>query len=182
VAHGASDTRHTLLSTPQLNLRKFPTCLLFHKKNGSLLPSFSLALLLLQYLNNSAAVIYMVDMSDSFQLGASAAHFHHICSLPTVTGKPILLVLNKMDSPVSVFSLPAFWFSSPSPRDAVCFRGAASFSFSCVPPNRFPLICHNILLLLPRPLRVSHSSVCCIEGRWRLCLRWSGWRGRWETA
>ena len=74
-----------------------------------------------QSLNNSAAVIYMVDMSDSFQLGSSAAHFHHICSLPTVKGKPILLVLNKMDSPVSV-----------------CFfilLGSLSF-FLCTPPFR----------------------------------------------
>jgi hypothetical protein len=54
---------------------------------------------LLQYLNNSAAVIYVVDMSDSFQLGASAACFHHVRNLPTVTGTPILLVLNKMDAP-----------------------------------------------------------------------------------
>jgi len=51
------------------------------------------------YLNNSAGLIYMVDMSDSIQLGASAAHFHHLCGLPTVKGKPILLVLNKMDAP-----------------------------------------------------------------------------------
>lgn len=64
-----------------------------------------------QYLNNSAGIIYMVDISDSFQLGASAAHFHHICNLPTVAGKPILLVLNKMDAPVS--KLFQFLYVSP---------------------------------------------------------------------
>ena len=40
-----------------------------------------------------------MDAADSFQLAASAAAFHHLCGLPALDGKPVLLVLNKIDSP-----------------------------------------------------------------------------------
>jgi 50S ribosomal subunit-associated GTPase HflX len=49
--------------------------------------------------NQSTGMMYVVDAADSFQLAASAAAFHHLCGLPALDGKPVLLVLNKIDSP-----------------------------------------------------------------------------------
>ena len=36
------------------------------------------------YLNGAAALAYVVDASDAFQLAASAAAFHHLCDLPSM--------------------------------------------------------------------------------------------------
>jgi 50S ribosomal subunit-associated GTPase HflX len=52
-----------------------------------------------QYVNGAAALVYVVDASDEFQLGVSAASFHLLCSLPALRGKPVLLVWNKLDAP-----------------------------------------------------------------------------------
>ena len=54
------------------------------------------------YLKDCAGIVYVVDASDSFQLGASAAALRHILSLPAIRGKPVLLVLNKSDAPCLV--------------------------------------------------------------------------------
>lgn len=110
----------------------------------------------------------MVDMSDSIQLGASAAHFHHLCGLPTVKGKPILLVLNKMDAPVSSFPVifSNKWFSSP--RLCLLAHGTKLAYALCssrisMPSFRPPLsLCFS-------------SSVCYIEGSWSLHLTWTRW-------
>jgi ADP-ribosylation factor related protein 1 len=51
------------------------------------------------YLNGAAALAYVVDASDAFQLAASAAAFHHLCDLPSMRGKPVLIVWNKRDAP-----------------------------------------------------------------------------------
>ena len=53
-------------------------------------------------LKDCAGIVYVVDASDSFQLGASAAALRHILSLPAIRGKPVLLVLNKSDAPCLV--------------------------------------------------------------------------------
>ena len=52
-----------------------------------------------QYVNGAAALVYVVDASDEFQLGVSAASFHLLCTLPALRGKPVLLVWNKLDAP-----------------------------------------------------------------------------------
>ena len=41
----------------------------------------------------------VVDASDEFQLGVSAASFHLLCTPPALRGKPVLLVWNKLDAP-----------------------------------------------------------------------------------
>ena len=54
------------------------------------------------YMKDCAGLVYVVDASDSFQLGASAAALRHILSLPAIRGKPVLLALNKSDAPCVV--------------------------------------------------------------------------------
>ena len=54
------------------------------------------------YLKGAAALIYVVDVSDAFQLAASATAFHHLCGLPAMSDKRVLLLWNKTDAPCTL--------------------------------------------------------------------------------
>ena len=54
------------------------------------------------YLKGAAALMYVVDISDAYQLAASATAFHHLCGLPAMRDKRVLLIWNKTDAPCAL--------------------------------------------------------------------------------
>jgi len=54
------------------------------------------------YLKGAAALMYVVDISDAYQLAASATAFHHLCDLPAMRDKRVLLIWNKTDAPCAL--------------------------------------------------------------------------------
>ena len=54
------------------------------------------------YLKGAAALLYVVDISDAYQLAASATAFHHLCDLPAMRDKRVLLIWNKTDAPCAL--------------------------------------------------------------------------------
>ena len=54
------------------------------------------------YLKGAAALMYVVDISDAYQLAASATAFHHLCGLPAMRDKRVLLIWNKTDAPCTL--------------------------------------------------------------------------------
>ena len=54
------------------------------------------------YLKGAAALLYVVDISDAYQLAASATAFHHLCGLPGMRDKRVLLLWNKTDAPCAL--------------------------------------------------------------------------------
>ena len=54
------------------------------------------------YLKGAAALMYVVDVSDAYQLAASATAFHHLCGLPAMRDKRVLLIWNKIDAPCAL--------------------------------------------------------------------------------